>query len=49
MVPNEYLRNSMNIRNQNVNLAKIELHSSTRKDVLIYSYNGGLRRRNAAN
>jgi hypothetical protein len=28
----------MNFRNQNVNLAKIELNSSTRKDVLIYTY-----------
>jgi hypothetical protein len=38
MLPNECLTNSMNFRNQNVNLAKIELHASTRKDVLIYSY-----------
>ena len=35
---NECLRNSMNFRNQNANLAKIELNSSTRKDVLIYTY-----------
>lgn len=32
---NEYLRN---FRNQNVNLAKIELNSLTKKDGLIYSY-----------
>jgi len=35
---NECLRNSMNFRNQNVNLAKIELNSPTKKDDLIYSY-----------
>ena len=35
---NECLRNSMNFRNQNINLAKIELNSPTKKDDLIYSY-----------
>jgi hypothetical protein len=37
-VLNECLRNSMNFRKQNVNLAKIEPNSLTKKDGLIYSY-----------
>ena len=37
-VLNECLRKSMNFRNQNVNPAKIQLNSPTKKDGLIYSH-----------